>query len=287
MERDENQQSFWHQMLAIDRRILYTIIFVFVAYIVISPLGLPVPVTAHTQSFYNEIEAIPEGGVLWLDCAFQQGSWGELGPMVEATLRHAFQNDVRVVMSAMWEMGGRMAEFALSNVLEDPAYADMVEYGEDVVNLGFRPGGVAVVLRSATDDVYSTFAGVDHHGDPLDDMPLAMEVERLHPDYVDFSVVYESGSPGGADWLRYVHEPTGLPMGIGIIQMSVPAAASYIDAGQYEAMIPGARGAAEYETLIDEPGMGLAAQDVLSVGMLYVTLLIILGNIAWVATRED
>ncbi len=285
MERD-NEQTFWHKMLAIDRRILYSIIFVFVAYIVLFPIGLPVPISAHTENFYSTVEAIPEGGIIWLDCAFQEGSWGELGPMVEATMRHSFNNNIRVVLSAMWELGGRMAAFALDNVLEDPAY-EWVEYGEDVINLGFRPGGAAAVLRGATRDVYETYAGVDHDGNPLDDYTLGMEVERLHPDYVDFSVVYESGSPGGQDWLQYVTEPTGLPMGIGIIAMSIPSAAAFVDAGQYEAMIPGGTGAAEYELLLDQPGEALAAQDVLSVGMLYVTLLIILGNIAWVATKDD
>ena len=282
MERE--QQNFWEKFVAIDRRILYALIFVIVGAVALRPLGLPVIVSADTQEYYDTIEAIPAGGVIWLDAGYGPGSIGELGPMMEATIRHALRNNVRVVMAAMWEEGGRMSATAWNNVAPD--FPDK-EYGVDIVNLGWRPGGAAAVTRSAVRDVYDTYAGVDHEGNSLDNMPLAMEVQRLHPDFVDFGVVYESGSPGGADWLQYVAEPTGLPMGIGIIAMSIPGAKAYHDAGQYKAMIPGSTGCAEYELLLGAPGAALAAQDVLSMSMLYVTLLIILGNIGWFATRES
>lgn len=281
MERE--QQSFWERFAAIDRRILYSIIFVLVGFIVLRPLGLPIVVSTDTQEYYDTIDSLPAGGVLWLDAGYGPGSIGELGPMMEATIRHALRNDVRVVMAAMWEQGGRMSETAWLKVAPD--FPDK-EYGEDIVNLGWRPGGAQAVLRSAVRDVYDTYAGVDHRGQSLDDMPLAMEVKQLNDEYVDFAVVYESGSPGGADWLQYVAEPTGLPMGIGIIAMSIPGAKAYYDAGQYKAMLPGSTGCAEYELLLNAPGAAVAAQDVLSISMLYVTLLIILGNIAWFATRE-
>ncbi len=281
------EQTFWQKMMAIDRRIIYAILFVFVAIVMLNPIGLPIEISRDTEIYYNVVEELAETGeVLWLDAAFGPGSWGELGPMIEATLRHAFDRGVPVIGMAMWEQGGRMFATALNNVLEDPQY-DHIEYGEDVVNLGFRPGGAGVVLRSATDDVYETFRGVDHDGNPLDDMPLAMQTERLHPDYVGHAVVYESGSPGGPVYVDYVHEPTGLEMSVGIIAMSVPGAKVYQDAGQYVGILPGATGCAQYELLIDHPGYAVMTQDVISLGMVFVTLLIILGNVGWLMTRQQ
>ena len=281
------EQSFWHKAMNIDVRIIYTIMFILVAAVMLNPIGLPIPIGDDTQLYYEEIDQLAETGeVLWLDAAFGPGSWGELGPMVEATLRHAFDRGIPVVGMAMWQQGGRMFETAMLNVLEDPEY-DHIEYGEHIVNLGFRPGGAAVVLRGATRDVYDTFGGVDHTGQSLDDMPLAMRVERLHPDYVGGAVVYESGSPGAIEYINYVHEPTGMTLHSGVIAMSFPAHKNLQDAGQLTGILGGATGCAQYELLIDHPGYAVMTQDVISIGMVFVTLLIILGNIGWLMTRQQ
>ncbi len=280
------ENTFWQRFMTIDRRLIYALLFILVAAIMFNPIGLPIEISRDTRIYHGVVEGLAgTDQVLWLDAAFGPGSWGELGPMVEATLRHAFDLGVPVVGMAMWEQGGRMFATALNNVLEDPAY-DHIEYGVDVINLGFRPGGASVVLRSATTDLYDTFRGVDHDGSRLDDMPLGMQVERLHPDFVGHAIVYESGSPGGADYVDYVHEPTGLKMSVGIIAMSVPGAKVYQDAGQYVGILPGATGCAQYELLIDHPGYAVMTQDIISLGMVFITLLIILGNLGWLMTRR-
>lgn len=281
---DREPQGFWEYMQAIDRRIIYTVIFILVAIILINPLGLPLTISGDSQEYYDYIDEVPEDGVLWLDTAYSPGSIGELEPMVVATLRHAFDNNINVVAMAMWEQGGKMFERAWRQVKDD--YPD-VAYGEDIVNLGYRPGGAQVILRSACKDVYETFGGVDHRGDSLDDMPLAMEVKKLDPDYVDRAVVYETGSPGGKYYVNYVYENNDLDVAVGIIKMSVQNAKPYYDAGQYKAILPGSTGAAEYEQLIGYPGEATISQDVLSAAMIFMVLLIILGNIGWLATREE
>lgn len=277
-------QTFWHKAAAIDPRILYTIIFIFTAIVVLNPPGLPVEIGRLAQEHYDYIESMPEGSILWLDAAYSEGASGELNPMLRADMIHAYRNGHRIVLHSMWLVGSRMAAMVLEDVME---FLPDMEYGVDIVHLGWRPGGASVILRSATRDIYETYDGVDHFANPLDDFPLMQEVPRLHPDYIDYAMIYETGSPGGADFLQYVTEPSGLPMGIGLVAVSVPGRMPFLDSGQYQTMIAGSTGCAQYELLIGEPGMALAAQDVLSIGMLYVTLLIIIGNIAWFASRDS
>jgi hypothetical protein len=88
-------------------------------------------------------------------------------------------------------------------------------------------------------------------------------------------------SNGCAFTLEYAAEPTGIPMTCGSMQMSLPIDKPYLDSGQYRALIPGLKGAAEYELLLGRPGDALAGMDVTSMGALYVTLLMIIGNAAY------
>ncbi len=277
-------KSFWHKAADIDNRYMYAVVFIFAAVLVLRPLGLPVPIGSHIQDWYDYVEALPEGSVIWMDTPQSPAAWAEMGPMVRATLIHLFRGDVRVVMGSMRQMGDRLSSGVLEEVLE--LFPD-VEYGVDVVHLGWRPGGSDVMLRAATRDIMQAYDGVDFYGNRLEDLPLMQDVPRLHPDYFVCAVVTTSGTPGAEQFLQYVIEPTGLPMIVGQNAVGVPRAMAFLDAGQFRAIIPGSTGCAQYELLLDEPGMALAAQDVLSVGMLYVTLMIILGNIAWFATRNQ
>lgn len=270
--------SIYERMMNIDRRIIYAILAILVIIIVLKPLGLPVKVGSDTQHFHDYMESLPEGSVVWLDTAYGPGTIGELNPMVIATLRHAFSLGHKVIIAAMWEQGPQLAQDMLEMVMAE--YPD-VEYGEDVVHLGFRPGGAAAVLQQHQKSIEETVAGVDHLGNKISELPLMQEVPKLTNEYVDFIVVYETGSPGTIDYLTYVTQEQGIPLSTGIIAMSVPGTKPYLDSGQYEAIIPGSRGAAEYEMLIGHPAKAVKSQDAISAAALYAVLLIIIGNIGY------
>ena len=79
---------------------------------------------------------------------YDPASEPELQPMATAWLHHAFINDLRVYIVALWPIGQNMAEDTLNAVLPD--YPDR-RYGTDFVNLGFKSGGQGVINVILTD----------------------------------------------------------------------------------------------------------------------------------------
>ncbi len=269
--------KIWHKLAHIDRRILWGLQVLLMAVVLLRPIGLPIPVGGQTQDMYDFYESLPEGSIVYFEYGYDPSGEHELSPMVAAMLHHAFQRGLRVVSGGLWTFGPTLGQ----QIYEEIAPLYDVEYGVDFVNLGFNPGG-QILAMAMVDDLWTAVRGVDIEGTRLEDLSLMHEVPRLTADYVAAICVFSEGSPGTVDWLHAVTEPTGIPLTAGTITMLVPEAATYLDAGQYRAIIPGNRGAAEYEFLVGAPGPAIAGQDVLSAMSVYLWLLIIVGNIAFV-----
>ena len=64
----------------------------------------------------------------------------------------------------------------------------------------------------------------------------------------------------------------------------------FLDSGQLSGMLTGMKGAAEYEQLIEAPGLGMPAMAGQSAAHLYIFLLIVLGNLSlivgWLQRRR-
>jgi len=268
----------WSERLQqIDRRWIYLFIIVIVSIAILRPLGLPVRITDTTRMLYDHIESLPPGSVVWLGMEYSTGSIAELNPQIIAVVHHIFKKDLKLIVSGMWQDGPMIAQ----KLIEPLAEKYGKEYGVDWVNLGFRAGGTPYI-RLMTEDIMEATAGVDHFSKPLKDYPLMQQVPRLTKEYVDFIIVADTGTPGSPEWLAYVSDPQGIPMGVCIIQMSVPGMMPYVQAGQYVGLVPGLRGAAEYEILVGETGPAVTGTDTSSMAAILVTLFIILGNIGYV-----
>lgn len=267
-------------LVDLDRRWIFLMVFILVAIVVIFPLGLPVRVTPMTQKIYDYIEQLPAGSVLWLGLDYGPSVAGELNPQLEAVVHHAFRKNLRIITYTMWNTQGTLGRNIIQKLLKE--YNK--EYGKDWVDLGFKPGGVTN-LRLMTTSIKEAAAGVDYQGKSLDEFPLTREVKALDKPYVAFIIDFPAGTPGAGDYLAIVTEVKGVPMGVGEIQMSVAGAMQFVHSGQYKGMIPGLRGAAEYEKLIGKPGAAVRAMDGQTLASGLVGLLIILGNVIYFTTR--
>ena len=276
------ERGIWTRLANVDRRIIWGIQLAIMTVILLRPIGFPVPVGDTTQDMYDFYESLPEGSIVWFEFGYAVSGEHEINALVAVMFHHAFQRNLRVVASGLWPFGPDLGQRVFENAIE-PLYD--VDYGVDYVNLGFNPGG-EMLARQLVDDVWNTVRGVDHFGNRLADLPLMAEVPRLTKDYVAAICVFTEGSPGPQEWLEAVTERTGIPLTVAAPTGHVPGARPFLASGQYAALLPGARGCAEYEFLVGQPGSALGAMDVLSGMTLYLWLLVVLGNIAYVATQK-
>ncbi|MBC7238544.1 MAG: hypothetical protein H5T71_00375, partial [Chloroflexi bacterium] len=106
----------------------------------------------------------------------------------------AFRKNLRIITYTMWQTQGTIGRNIIDKLLKE--YKK--EYGNDWVDLGFKPGGITN-LRLMTSSLKEAAAGVDYQGKSLDEFPLTKEVKALDKPYVAFIIDFPAGTPGAAD----------------------------------------------------------------------------------------
>lgn len=272
----------WEKLMAVDHRIIYLVLAVAIIAPLFSPFGMPISINQDmTQKFFDVLDKLPAGSVVWMGADYSPGASAELNPQLAAVFRHCMSKGHKVIIFAMFEQGGNLAR----NTVDPIAKELGKQYGVDYVNLGYKPGS-GVTLRAMVQDLYKASAGVDINGDALDKFPLTQQVKKLDKEFVHAVVSFCSGSPGDAEYRLYVTDPQNIPLLSALVAANIPGRMPFLRAGQIRGIVPGLRGAAEYEKLINKPGTATRLMDAQSLGHLIIILFILVGNVAFVATRK-
>lgn len=235
--------GFIDRMLTLDRRWIFLFVLFSVATPIIFPIGLPVTTTGSTRSAFEFVESLKPGDVVWISFDYGPSSAPENDPMAEAMMRQCFTKKLRVIVSALYPLGGLgLANTAVAKVTAE--FPDLV-YGVDYVNLGYKDGAAAV-MRSLGDDIAGSFP-TDVDGRPLREIPL---MKNIH-DIRQVKLVFTAATGLiGEWWITQVHSQFGTPIIIGPTAVSAPKYYAFLNAGQLVGMFGGMKGAAEYEKLL-------------------------------------
>lgn len=262
----------------IDRRIIFTLIFVAVAWPLIQPLRLPMSTSPPVERFYEAVEALEAGDIVLFGGDYSPDTMPELQPMTEALLRHAFIKDLKVVVACLWPASPPLVESALTPLAEE--YGK--EYGVDYVNLGYMTGGPVVLLGMGA-SIPRTFP-TDYYGTPVSELPLMQEVD----DYDDIALVMEvsAGTPGTREWVQQVVSRFDVRVGSGTTAVGAPNFYPYVQSGQLIGLLGGLKGAAEYEMLVNYPADAVAGMDAQSVVHGLIVFFILFGNVVYFFSRR-
>jgi hypothetical protein len=276
--------SILDKMQNIDRRYIYLAAWIFVLFPLYVPLGLPVPIGRESKAWYAYIDAIPDDSVIIFSMDYGVSGMPELYPMTVATMSHLWDNclerNYKIIVLAFWNQGPLVFDTLLSQI--DPAEKFNVVYGEDWVELGWVPGGETGMAALATDMWGQTPR--DYLEDrPLSEYPIMADIRTA--DDIDLVISIETGTPGLPEWLRQWNDPYGVPFIVGCIGVSVPGMAPYLSSGQLTALLPGLTASGEYELILGRPGLAVAGLDAVSMSHLLVVLLVVIGNVAYFASR--
>jgi hypothetical protein len=262
----------------IDRRIIFAMIIVAVVWPLIQPLGLPIDVSPPVQSLFDAVDALPPGTIVMLGGDYSPDTVPELQPMTVAFLRHAFKNDLRVVVTCLWPASPPLVEAALSPVAEEFNKV----YGVDYVNLGYMTGGPVTILGMGT-SITNTFPR-DYYGTPVGDIPLMDEVSSLAD--IPFVMEVSAGTPGTREWVQQAVSRFSVRLGAGTTAVGAPNFYPYISSGQLVGLLGGLKGAAEYETLVGAPADATKGMDAQSIVHALIIVFILFGNIVYFVSRR-
>lgn len=259
-------------------------IFLGVALLVILPLLFGFHIAAVTPSqravgFYDVIESLPEGSTVLLAGDYDPGTRAENYPMYLSATRHLMRRNMKIIGIELYPAGQPLADEVLRIVGAEYKKRQDIDY----VNLGYKAGN-EVVMSSMGSSIPRTFP-VDRRGVPVAQIPVMKGVENFQQ--IDLIVSISAGYPGTKEWVQQVVSRFHVPMVAGVTAVSAPEYYPYLQAGQLGGLLGGMAGAAEYETLIQEPGLATRGMDAQSLAHVFIAFMIVLGNLAFLPKRKS
>jgi hypothetical protein len=263
--------GFFDKLQNLDRRIIYVIVLLAIAIPLINPIGVPLSISALTQSVYDMADNLQPGDKVLFSLDYSPGGSPDVHPQAIAMMNHLMSKGVQVVMVSFWDAGPMYGEQLIA------AYPDKV-YGTDYINLGYIPGGENAIRLFGADvnTQKKDFRGND---------PKSFPIMQGIVDCRDFALVVDfvSGNPGIQEWVRQVQGPLDIKIAAGAVTVNVPTTMPFVQSGQVIGLLQGLRGAAEYELLMGQPGDAVAMMDGQSLGHVAIIAFILIGNIAFFA----
>lgn len=270
--------TFSERMLKIDRRIIFLVIGLCTLLPLLYPVGLPIKISSEVRGVYDHIESLPERSVFFMSFDFDPASKPELHPQAIALLRHAFRKNLRVVTMTLWVTGTGLADQIVTQVAKEMGK----ENGKDYVFLGWSPGNTAVIINLGQ-NLYNTFPS-DYGGKPTKGLPVLDGVQSLKD--VTYLVSLGAGNPGVEAWYVFGKDKYKFEMGGGCTGVMAPGLYPLLRSGQINGLVGGLRGAAEYESLIDQKGKAVAGMDAQSATHVAIIVLVIICNLFYFSMRR-
>ena len=275
---------------SLDRRIIFLIVGLSVLIPLIQPewVNFPIRPTPESQIVFDEINKLNAGDKMLLSFEYGPSTKPEIHPMAIAILKHLYAKNIQVYGFALWPDGNFMSTEAFSEVSDD--YDK--KYGVDYVNLGYKPGGEAVIKGIASD--IRTLYTVDLQGTSINDIPMMKDVVNIED--FDFVFSLSAGYPGSKEWVQYACDPKNIPLSTGCTSIQVTDIMPYVENDQIRGILAGMPGAAEYESLVEaelqkmeiagKPGEASGMMAAQSIAHVVIVLFIIFGNISYFITRK-
>jgi hypothetical protein len=284
--------EFMRRFLDLDRRIIYAIVFFCVLLPLIYPLRMAITPTEEVKRAYNAIEALEPGSAVIISCDYGASTMPENYTFYTALLHQCFKKQLRPIVLTLVDYGPGLCLRGLKEVLEAKdaqgklLYPNLVA-GTDYAFLGFQPGSTSVMLGIGQ-SFTATFP-TDYEGRQTSQMPLFKEINALG----DCKYIVDIASVGLPEyWLPYASAREKVPMSVNCTAVSVAQYYPYYQAGQFEGLVGGMKGSAEYETLtgmeqilghIPDATRGMPAQNAVHI---FIVLSIILANVMHISVRR-
>ncbi len=254
-------------------------IFILMALAVILPtifnISMPVQPTPLVEKGVDYFNQFPAGTTMLFSIDYGPSTAAEVEPIAAAFLHQAMEQDYKVVFMALYPEGQQLTDVLTRRIM--PHFPDKKK-GVDYVNLGYKAGGQPTLVGICSN--FTKFFPVDTEGTPYASIPVLRSIKSVQ----DFDMVcsFSSGKPGGREHVLVTSTQFGLPLMVGCTAVTAPEYQPYVKSGQLVALIPGLRGGAEVEQLLElehrPASQGMFAQ---TTSHLLLIGLILLGNIGY------
>jgi len=270
--------SPWYdRLLNIDRRWIYLLMAVAVIIPAVWPFTVPVSISGEVKSVYDFLDELQPGDVIQLGIDYDPSTLAELHPMAESILNQAFEKNLKVIVTTLSQFGPAMADELITRVAAEQGKQEGVDY----TFLGYKPYPAITILAMGSD--YRVPFPTDYYGTPVDDIPM---MEDLH-NFSDVKCVISLSGGNVADmWIQYGNAKYGVPVALGVTGVMASDYYPYLQSKQIFGLIPGVKGAAEYERLQGHLGEASRGMPYQMTSHLLIIIAMIIANIGYIARRR-
>ncbi|MDP2859781.1 MAG: hypothetical protein Q8P50_17650 [Bacillota bacterium] len=270
--------QFMEKLQNIDRRILFALIFLAMAYPMVKPFTLPMAITQEVKSLYDFIEKLGPDDIVIMAPDYSPAYAPTVGGACDAIYVHLMRRGAKVVFASFAQTGPMMAE----NVITSGTPSGK-KYGVDYVNMGFRAGGEGAVA-SMLQDFPSVFPK-DFQGTPIAGIPMLKNLKSAKD--LSLAVLFATGGYAGGGWVRQLVQPYGKPFAACVTGMMGPAHVPYYQAKQLVGLVVDMKGGAEYETLIKRPSGSLAGMGAQTLAQMLIVLYMVVANVTYFTLKKE
>lgn len=254
----------------IDRRIIFAVLMLVIAWPLVKPLGLPVNVSGETKAAYDVIESLAPGSTVLIATSIFPSTQAEIEPQTIAMLNHLIKKQAKIVMAPCYpDTPPYLLNYAA--MLEAAGYVD----GTDYLSLPYLAGEETLYAAMGS-DFKKTYEQVP--SSELWDSISSVKSFAL--------IIVPNGGRHPLYVMAHISTPANVKMIASITAVVLPSVQQYFNSGQISGIVSGMNGAAEYEFLVGVPGKALQGMDAQALGHLWIIALVVLGNIGYLATRH-
>lgn len=278
--------SIMKSIANIDRRFYYAALFILTTILLLFPIGLPLLVSPEVHAAYDVIDSLEPEDVVIINFCITASGYGQLQGACNSMINHVFQKEgVKVIFTMTADQAPIMLEDIIENNGElmqgysgHPWYKinDKV-YLEDYVNMGYFPG-IDKWIAFLSSDFRTAIGDNDWYGEEV--IQWFDENEINTAEDIDLVISFDSDD-GAGDFMRFFYLEYGTPVIQSMIGVMVANSKVQYNAGNYIAIVPSIRGAAEYQYLANYPGYALTQMDAFSIVQFFLIFLMILGNVGY------
>jgi hypothetical protein len=223
---------------------------------------------------FNEIDVLPADAPVLVAFEVEPALVGEMQPLITAVFSHLLQKQARLVFVSTQPTGPGLVDL----LLEQQFSADLGVASGNYVNLGYLSGGMAAIRSFMADPRSATLSALASASDPWN-TSLLQPIDAIS----DFGLVLvvASESDHGRAWIEQAGDEAPNGMLLLSSAQAGPGLRPYLSSQPATArgLAAGFAGAAYYERLRAQDGLGRAYWDSYSYGLGAAVLLILLGGL--------
>lgn len=277
--------KFWESLYAIDRRILYAILIVLCSWQVLKPITVPNVPLKMSQAMFDFVDKLNEGDVIVIESDWTTSTRGESNGQFKALMRHLMRKRVKFIVTSIDPLAPKIAKIAIEEVIkEEPIDSYKYKQGIDYAIAGYFP--------NAENHVVGMVNNITRELAPkgIPSMPVFANIKDLSDCK---AVILATASSSINVWYERIRNKA--PIGLMCTAVMAGENIPYFASNQLFGMIIGAKGAFDYETLLQQKypdkkytnyQTGQRYMSPLFFALTVLILSVIVGNIAMVVLRK-